>query len=248
MFGGYDPQAQEFSSESYILDEYRSNFQPLASMFYARADHAVHYFKDCIYVFGGMAFREEAEGGRPYIKSLNSCECFSIKTQKWTMLENFAKPRQAFSVCQFNDKFIFIIGGKRLKASARVPDASATAPGGQGPAFAATNCAFDFVQEVEAYDIEKGVWKTINYIADNLKLRTLHAGAIQVTGKKIMIFGGLVEHKAIEEGAGAGDSDEEQNEQGEKDLMVDGGQVVKLSAQSFYLDVTKGSIKRGPDL
>ena len=30
--------------------------------------------------------------------------------------------------------------------------------------------------------------------------------------------------------------------------MVDGGQVVKLSTQSFYLDVTKGSIKRGPDL
>ena len=34
----------------------------------------------------------------------------------------------------------------------------------------------------------------------------------------------------------------------EQDSMNDGGQVVRLSNQSFYLDVTKGSIKRGPDL
>ena len=89
------------------------------------------------------------------------------------------------------------------------------------------------MQEVEAFDIEKNVWKTINYITDNLKLRIIHAGATQVTGKKIMIFGGMIEHQEGEE---------------EKDTMVDNGQTVKLSDQSFYLDVTKGSIKRGPNL
>ena len=53
-----------------MLDEYRSLLKPLASMFSARADHAVHFFKDNIYVFGGMSYRDDAEGGQPYIKSL----------------------------------------------------------------------------------------------------------------------------------------------------------------------------------
>ena len=57
-----------------------------------------------------------------------------------------------------------------------------------------------------------------------------------MTGKKIMIFGGMVEY---EEGIQGDD---------EKNTMIDNGQVVKLTEQSFYLDVTKGSIKRGPDL
>lgn len=47
-----------------------------------------------------------------------------------------------------------------------------------------------------------------------------------------MIFGGIVEPD---------DEDEEHQ-------MVDNGQRVKLSNQSFYLDVTMGSIKRGSDL
>ena len=52
---------------------------------------------------------------------------------------------------------------------------------------------FDFVEEVEAFDIEKNVWKTINYITDACKLRILHAGAVQVTSKKMLIFGGMIE-------------------------------------------------------
>ena len=77
------------------------------------------------------------------------------------------------------------------------------------------------------------MWKTINYITDNLKLRIINAGATQVTGKKIMIFGGMIEHEDGED---------------DKDTMIDNGQVVKLTDQSFYLDVTKGSIKRGPNI
>lgn len=54
-----------------------------------------------------------------------------------------------------------------------------------------------------------------------------------MTGKKIMIFGGMVEHE---------DGDDDSH------TMVDHGQKVKLSDQSLFLDVTKGSIKRGPNL
>lgn len=76
------------------------------------------------------------------------------------MLPNFQKARQAFSVCQFNEKYIFIIGGKCLTPEARV--------GGKH--------SFEYVQEVESFDIEKSQWKTINYITDNYKLRVIHAG------------------------------------------------------------------------
>jgi len=162
MIGGFNPQTKEFLNEAFVLDEYRSLLKPLNSMFYPRAEHVVHKFKDNIYVMGGMSYRDDKQGGRPFVHSLNTCEFFSITSKKWIMLPNFEKPRQSFSVCQFNDKYIFIIGGKCLKPEARVGD----------------KYAFNFVQEVEAFDIEKNVWKTINYITDNEKLRVLHAGAI----------------------------------------------------------------------
>lgn len=121
-------------------------------------------------------------------------------------------------MCQFNEKYIFIIGGKCLKPEARIGDKH----------------KFDFVEEVEAFDIEKNIWKTINYITDNQKLRIIHAGAIQVTSKKIMIFGGMIDSNGEEED--------------DENTMVDNGQVCRLTNQSFFLDVTMGSIKRGPDL
>ena len=84
-----------------------------------RADHAVHYFKDNIYVFGGMSGRSEQDGGYPFVKSLNSAEVYNIKSGQWSTLESFNQARQALSVCQFNDKFIFILGGKRMKPEAK---------------------------------------------------------------------------------------------------------------------------------
>lgn len=48
------------------------------------------------------------------------------------------------------------------------------------------------MSEVEVYDLERNTWKVINYISDKSKLRVLHPGNIQITGKKIMIFGGII--------------------------------------------------------
>lgn len=112
--------SKEFLNEAFVLDEYRSLLKPLNDMFYPRADHVVHQFKDNIYVLGGMSYREEGNGGRPFVQTVNSCEFFSISTKKWIMLPNFEKPRQAFSVCQINEKYIFIMGGKCLKPSSRI--------------------------------------------------------------------------------------------------------------------------------
>ena len=120
MMGGYNPTNETFLKETWILDEDRSIFKPLNDMFNARADHAVHLFRDNLYVFGGMSYREDGKGGRPFVESLNTCEFYSIQSKKWIMLPNFEKPRQAFSVCHFNNKYIFIIGGKCLKQEARI--------------------------------------------------------------------------------------------------------------------------------
>ena len=78
--GGFNAQTQEFVNETYILDEYRSLLKPLNDMFYARADHVVHQFKDNIYAFGGMAYRTDANGGKPFVQSLNTCEYYSISS------------------------------------------------------------------------------------------------------------------------------------------------------------------------
>jgi hypothetical protein len=46
-------------------------------MFYPRADHVVHLYKDNIYVLGGMSYRDDANGGKPFVQSLNTCEYYS---------------------------------------------------------------------------------------------------------------------------------------------------------------------------
>ena len=55
----------------------------------------------------------------------------------------------------------------------------------------------------------------MNYISDNKKLRIINAGITQVTGKKIMIFGGLTEWPKIsgsKQTGGSSDEDESGNE------------------------------------
>ena len=93
MIGGYNSHTKEFLNEAYVLDEYRSLLKPLNDMYHPRADHVVHKFKDNIYVLGGMAYRDDKVGGRPFVHSLNTCEFFSITSKKWIMLPNFEKPR-----------------------------------------------------------------------------------------------------------------------------------------------------------
>jgi len=42
----------------------------------------------------------------------------------------------------------------------------------------ANNLSYDFVSEVECYDIDRNTWKVINYISESNKLRVLHPGAV----------------------------------------------------------------------
>lgn len=83
-----------------------------------RADHTLLMINaNEIYVFGGMAHCK-AGNGKQLVESLNSCEVYSILDDKWRTLEPFAHRRQQCSVCHFNERYIFMFGGKCLKPKA----------------------------------------------------------------------------------------------------------------------------------
>jgi hypothetical protein len=42
--------------------------------------------------------------------------------------------------------------------------------------------AFDFVNQVEVYEMDRKTWKTINYIVEPQRLQVMLAGASQIAG------------------------------------------------------------------
>lgn len=190
-----------------------------------RADHAVHIEADQIYMLGGMAFRENDGEKTGQLTSINTCEIYSISKDEWSEMEPFEHARQQFSVCQFNEKFLFIFGGKKLKL---------------GRANIDTIQPFEFVQQVEVYEIEKKVWRTLNYISEPQRLQVIAPGVTQLAGSQIMIFGGIV--PATET------SDTLEEETTTNQVFTDNGTKISLTGQSLILDVTVGSIKTGPEL
>ena len=175
MTGGYQTTLKTFLDNTFVLDDHRTVMVPLQRMKQSRADHAVLYFKDHMYVFGGMSFKS---GSMSDIESLSSCEVYSIKDDSWQEMPPMAHARQSFSACLFNEKYIFVFGGKVLGQGATIRNMNDNQP-------------FDFVSQVEVFEIEKNAWKVINYISENNKLKVLHPGTYQVTGKRIIIFGGV---------------------------------------------------------
>ena len=219
LIGGYMPLIKSFLKNTFTLDEHRSQLVALQTMDEARADHALMIEGDKIYAFGGMS---SVGPGSDAVKSLNTCEVYSISEDKWEKLPAFVHARQQFSVCQFNDKFIFLFGGKKLRPSARVGKGD-TEP-------------FDIVKEVEIFEIEKQTWKTINYITEPQRLAILSPGTTQIAGSQILIFGGLVA------------SEDNEDESLLASQVTDNGKKLTLTKHSLILDVTVGSVKQGPEL
>jgi hypothetical protein len=164
LIGGYLPPLKSYIKNTFTLDEHRSLLVALQNMNTGRADHALIYFKDSIYAFGGEAMVKNSESLE--IESLTSCEVYSIEKDEWSEIPPLSKPRQNFSVCTFNEKFFFVFGGKALK---------------EGQAYANGPRAFDFMLTVEVYEMERKSWKTINYIGENQRLKVLSAGATQIS-------------------------------------------------------------------
>jgi hypothetical protein len=125
-------------------------------------------------------------------------------------------------VCSFNDKYIFVFGGKQLHDPHTLSSLT-------------SQQSFSFVSNVEVYEIEKNQWKVINYISESSRLRLLNPGCYQVTGKKILIFGGVKPPAEEEVGAGGHSATE-------------GGRKVNLSGETCYFNVTNGEIVSGPEM
>ena len=90
LTGGYQTILKSFLDNTFILDDHRTVLVPLKRMKFARADHAVLYFKDQMYVFGGMSFKK---GSTTAIESLTSCEVYSIKDDQWQEIPPMANAR-----------------------------------------------------------------------------------------------------------------------------------------------------------
>lgn len=119
-------------------------------------------------------------------------------------------------MCHFNEKYFFAFGGKALKEGTKVGEIVQP---------------FDFVSKVEVYDCERAVWKVINYISESTKLRLINPASFQVTGKKIIIFGGAKPLDSTQ-----------------STFATDCGQKVTLSNETLFFNVSSGEIVRGPDM
>lgn len=211
LFGGYMPSLRMFMNNTFILDEHRSNLVALQPMKTGRADHALLQEGDNIYVLGGMTFHGSDGQQTGQVTSINSCEVYSMSKDEWSEMPSFEHARQQFSVCQFNEKFLFIFGGKLLKS---------------GKANIDTTQLFSFVQEVEVYEIEKNTWRTLNYISEPQRLAVVAPGVTQLAGSQIMIFGGVV--PAAEDQA-KGDNEEGEEDDLTRQVLSDNGVPVTIS-------------------
>ncbi len=208
--GGFMTLLRSFINNAMAFDENHQMFVGKSPMHQARGEHAILLIDKSLYVFGGIT---QQKGGKHV--ALNSAEMYSMITDQWIKIPPFKHARHAHSCCSFNDKWIFLFGGKRT-----------------------TKDSWQFVQEIEVFEVEKGVWSEINYI-DKSKFNLLNPGCLQVTGKKIMIFGGkksFYDQKDMDEDL--------ENE----NTYLENGKMVTITPQVLMLDVTNGSLKKQGDM
>lgn len=73
----------------------------------ARGDHGLHYHQGKIYAIGGIT--SSSDGG---LSSLTACEVYNVEDDSWSEIPPLSVGRSHHSVCTFNDKFIFVFGGR----------------------------------------------------------------------------------------------------------------------------------------
>jgi hypothetical protein len=139
---------------------YEMNFEerklvPKRSMKQKRWDHAICYSKGFIFVFGG-ADRDEN------YKLTKKCDKYDIVLDNWTEIASFSSEASDFSVCSFNDKYIYKFGGWN---------------------------SISYINVIERYDIEFDHWSIVN---PPLKpLLGGFPECVQINERQIYVFGGF---------------------------------------------------------
>jgi hypothetical protein len=89
-----------------------------------RSDHTILLVNDKIFVLGGMNFKSQKNENnhkRQKVVSLNTCEVYNLTGDSWSDdIPPFEHARQQFSACHFNERFIFLFGGKKLTEKATI--------------------------------------------------------------------------------------------------------------------------------
>ncbi len=106
LTGGYMPVFKSYVKNTFIYDDFSQLFVPKGRMNHSRADHALVYSRNRLFVLGGIS----DPAGQP--EALNSVEVYSIPEDKWVVEAPMPTKRYAAGVCSFNDKHIFLFGGK----------------------------------------------------------------------------------------------------------------------------------------
>eukprot|EP00826_Nyctotherus_ovalis_P059897 TRINITY_DN8371_c0_g1_i10.p1 TRINITY_DN8371_c0_g1~~TRINITY_DN8371_c0_g1_i10.p1 ORF type:complete len:594 (-),score=162.21 TRINITY_DN8371_c0_g1_i10:75-1856(-) len=137
---------------------YKRNVLMKADLNIGRYNHAVEGFTfGWIYCCGGCAGRE----------MLNSCEKYSIAKDKWMVIPNLQEAKQNISLCGFNQRALYCIGG----------------------GFIGHELLFSTIETLDILDEDSG-WQILN-IGRNEEWKPLECvGSTQVDPYRIIIFGG----------------------------------------------------------
>jgi hypothetical protein len=214
--GGYIPALKMYISNNFFFDEYRETMVNRQPMIHPRASHMAVMVNGFMYTLGGISDEKQVGVvGQQSLNCLKTVERYNFQQDKWTELAQMNFRRCQAGVCSFNDKYIFVFGGKNLVKGRH----------------------YEFVKEVEIYEINSNVWKTMPYVQSS-KLNLLQPGAQQVTSNKIIVFGGLSPVEDNDDEA-PGQIDEDK----EKKVLKEDGIRLEVSSKVIEVDVSNGDIE-----
>lgn len=107
LFGGADPEYKaRKSNRSYLYEPGQNTLIRKANMVSARIGAGITYLQGYIYLIGGKLTKEGYT---------NTCEKYSLKTDKWSTVRAMLAPSYLPSVCSFQDRLIYKYGGLQKK-------------------------------------------------------------------------------------------------------------------------------------
>ena len=208
--GGYLASVKLFLSNHFFFDEYRETLVNRAHMLHPRASHQAVMVNGFLYAIGGIS--DEKPVGTVEQAELfcqRTVERYNFPQDKWTEMAQVNLKRCSAGACSFSDRYIFLFGGKSLVKGRH----------------------YEFVKEIEMYDIAQDVWNVLPYV-DKQHLTLLQPGAQQVSSNKIMVFGGLVP-----------EVDDEEQPCAEKEPLSEDGLRTEVSRQVLEVDVSTGAVE-----
>jgi len=163
LCGGNDQTAKIEYSEMYELDKESASWIKKQSMNIARRNHTLISFNSAEFIYAICGYNSE-------YKYLSHCEKYSINHNKWIEIPETNEKKQDPSICQVNNRFIYIMGGGKYEDSEWIFS--------------------DNIEYLDTY--AETEWKIFNLSPNSDILPPqCYCGAVQVSYTEILIFGGF---------------------------------------------------------